>query len=144
MTSVDFHFHVPSLLRYTCLLAKKIQANGLSIGLWSDDPALLERLDADLWRFEDETFLPHTHANDPVAAYAPIHLSTDLSELVDRDVLVNLGSPLPEKWQDTMKDFKRIVEIVSTDEAMLTAARNRYKIYKAAGITLNAYDRSSS
>ena len=50
---------------------------------------------------------------------------------------------MPPDWQHTLAPFNRVVDIVSTNQTELLNSRARYRLYKTAGVTLNAYDRSA-
>ena len=117
---------------------------GLSVAVWSRDPVLLKRVYDDLWRFEDLTFIPHSWAKDAYASECSVHFSSVFSDLPHDKVLILLDEAVPENWQDALKPFERVVDIVTSNAAELTAARARYRIYRAAGVVLKAYDRSKS
>ena len=144
MEQIDFHFGVRDRSLYTCRLIKKVQGMGLSAAVWSRDLALLKRVYDDLWRFEDLTFIPHCWARDAYCADCTVHFGDTLAELPQDDVLILLDEAVPENWQEALAPFKRVVDIVTSRESELTAARNRYRIYRAAGVVLKAYDRSKS
>lgn len=144
MEQIDFHFGVANRSFYACRLIKKVQGMGLSVAVWSRDPVLLKRVYDDLWCFEDLTFIPHSWAKDAYASECSVHFSSVFSDLPHDKVLILLDEAVPENWQDALKPFERVVDIVTSNAAELTAARARYRIYRAAGVVLKAYDRSKS
>ena len=142
MKQIDFHFHVANRSLYACKLVKKVSAMGLTVGLWSRDEAFLEKLYDDLWRFEDLSFISHAWVGTDYERETSVLFSTDITRLGKKDVLIALDEEVPQNWQDVFTHFDRIVDIVPTAAEALTRARTRYRIYKASGVPLNAYDRS--
>lgn len=142
MQQIDFHFHVRNRSLYACKLLKKLYGLKYSVGVWSTDDVFLKRVYDDLWRFEDLTFIPHAWSTEPQAEFSPIVFSTDIGVLSPKKVIVLLDEAVPADWQHALAGFERVVDIVSTDPQELQNARMRYRIYKAAGIALKAYDRS--
>ncbi|WP_337493882.1 DNA polymerase III subunit chi [Sutterella wadsworthensis] len=140
MQKIDFHFNVPSRLRYACLVARTVYKRGLTLAMWSSETKKLTELDELLWRFDDLAFLPHVFADDRHAAETPIILSTQLPQLTG-DVLVLLDDALPTDWQKEFGRFSRIIDVVSTEPTELKLSRDRWRAYKAAGVELAAYDR---
>lgn len=140
MQKIDFHYNVPNRLRYACLVARTVYRRGLRLAIWSADERRLRELNSLLWRFDDLAFLPHVHADSPLAKETPILLSTRLESL-DGDVLLLLDDNLPPEWEQRFDRFSRIIDVVSTDPIELQASRNRFRAYRAAGVELAAYDR---
>lgn len=105
----------------------------------------MKRAYDDLWRFEDLTFIAHCWVGDAHEADCTVHFGKDLTKLPTSDVLVLLDEEVPADWQNALKRFKRVVDIVSQRETELQNARNRYRIYhRSAGVVLRAFDRSKS
>lgn len=140
MQKIDFHYNVPNRLRYACLVARTVYRRGLKLAIWSADERRLRELNSLLWRFDDLAFLPHVHADSPLAKETPILLSPRLESL-DGDVLLLLDDNLPPEWEQRFDRFSRIIDVVSTDPIELQASRNRFRAYRAAGVELAAYDR---
>lgn len=142
MQQIDFHFHVRNRSLYACKLLKKLYGLKLTAVVWSTDRLLLKRVYDDLWRFDDLAFIPHAWSDAPEASQSPIVFGSDLEALPKNKVIVLLDENVPNNWQQALAPYDRVVDIVSTDPEELTHARARYRIYKAAGVTLKAYDRS--
>jgi DNA polymerase-3 subunit chi len=133
MTRIDFHTNVPDKIAYACRLVRKAYnaagASGTSnrIVIMTEDSAQLAALDAALWSFSDTDFLPHVHANDPLAPDTPIVLAdSDSVELPQADLLVNLARRAPAQFES----FPRLIEVVSADEDDAAAGRIRFVAYK--------------
>lgn len=140
MQKIDFHYNVANRLAYACRVARTVYKRGLTLAVWTSDERRLRELDSLLWRFDDLAFLPHVRAESPLAAETPIRLSSNLAAL-QGDVLLLLDDFLPPDWKTDFERFERIIDVVSTEPAELEQSRSRYRAYKAAGVTLAAYDR---
>ena len=130
MQQIDFHFNVAQRTIYACRLIKKVRK-------------MLRRAYDDLWRFEDLTFIAHAWAGSAFEADAPVVFASDITLLKPADVIILLDEMVPPDWQQTLAPFNRVVDIVSTNQKELLNSRARYWLYKTAGVTLNAYDRSA-
>jgi DNA polymerase III subunit chi len=133
MTRIDFHTNVPDKIAYACRLVRKAyNAPGSSgakhrIVVMTEDSEQLARFDAALWAVSDVDFLPHVHANDPLAPDTPIVLAdSDAVELPQADLLVNLARRAPAQFEN----FPRLIEVVSADEDDAAAGRIRFVAYK--------------
>lgn len=139
MTRVEFHFNTTERLLHTCRLLRKARAQELRVAVVGA-PATLRQLDAELWRFQDVAFLAHctTDSSSDVQTASPICLGPDPLVWGIQDVLVNLGDEVPVGFQG----FKRLIEIVSSDEHGKAQARVRWKHYKNLGFDLVQHDLS--
>ena len=134
MTQVDFYI-LPSpdpmaRLDFACKLTEKAWRMGHSIYLHCSDAAQREDLDARLWRFKGETFIPHGNAEDDSDAPVVLGLSDDSGQ--HQDLLVNLDLRIP----DFFKRFARVAEIVVEDPAIRLAARESFRFYREHGYPL--------
>lgn len=143
MQKIDFHFNVAQRTLYACRLIKKVRAMGMTVAVWSSNEVLLRRAYDDLWRFEDLTFIAHAWAGSAFEADAPVVFASDITKLKAADVIILLDETVPPDWQKVLAPFDRVVDIVSTSPTELTNSRARYRLYKTAGVTLNAYDRKA-
>lgn len=141
MTRIEFHFHITERLRYTCRLLRKARTQDLRVAVVGA-PATLRQLDAEMWRFQDVSFLEHCTAESSpeVQKASPICLGPDPHVWALDDVLVNLGDEVPEGFDR----FKRLIEIVSSDDHAKAQARQRWKHYKSLGFDLVQHDLSKS
>lgn len=132
MTEVAFHFNAPDRLVYACRLLRKAYLKGARVRVLADAP-LAADLDQRLWTFAGIEFVPHCTSAAPAAhqARTPIVIG-DLAQasLDGGEVLVNLS----DQWPGEYARFARVIEVVTADPAVRTQARERWKLYKAAGI----------
>jgi DNA polymerase III subunit chi len=152
-TDLAFHFNAPSKHSYACKLLRKATAAGARVVVLAE-PALLARLDMELWTFSPLDFIAHVRL--PCSAHAlassPVLLCDSLDEHGDalaavaadaltvtpaaHSVLVNLTTTVPSRFTS----FSRVIEVVSHDEADRQAARARWKHYTGLGYTITRHD----
>lgn len=90
----------------------------------------LKALNAHLWTYKPESFLPHGAAEDGFADKQPIFLATAAAAPNGADVLFLADGARA----DDLGRFKLCVEMFDgADEAAVTAARERWRAYKDAG-----------
>ena len=112
-------------------LLEKTLARGWKALVRSGHGDRLEQLDAQLWTYKDDSFLPHGLANEPEAARQPILLSDGADNLNGAEVLFLIDGA----EADRIDGFVRCVDLFDGgDEAALAAARNRWKKVKAKGL----------
>lgn len=140
MTRVDFHFNVPDKLLYGCRLVRKVHRSGGRVLVWCEDPVRLKRFDELLWTFSDHDFIPHVGASDPLAAETPVLLAAEPVESAHHEVLVNLGDQTPPMFSR----FDRLIEVVASDDADRTLARQRFRFYKDRGYPMHTHEVSST
>ena len=139
MTRIEFHFNTSERLLHTCRLVRKARAQNLRIAVVGA-PATLKQLDAELWRFQDVSFLAHCTAQDPpeIQRASPVALGPDPQAWGINEVLLNLGDEVP----DDFERFARLIEIVSSDDHGRFQARVRWKHYKSLGFEILQHDLS--
>jgi DNA polymerase-3 subunit chi len=134
MTQVGFYI-LPSAdplarLDFACKLTDKAWRLGHRVYLHCSDAQQREELDARLWRFKGETFVPHGPVEDDSDAPVALGIGTDPG--THQDLLVNLDLRIPEFF----KRFARIAEIVVEDPAIRLAARESFRFYREQGYPL--------
>ncbi|CAD5373749.1 DNA polymerase III subunit chi [Rubrivivax sp. A210] len=138
MPEVEFHTGVQDPLGFACRLLRKACRQGARV-LVTAPSDTLTALDRSLWTFEECDFLPHVRlpgAAPATAALTPIWLAasaTVAQALAPRPgVLVNLGAaapPEPAQWP-------RLIEIVGAEADAAAGGRERWRAYKAAGLSI--------
>jgi DNA polymerase-3 subunit chi len=134
MTQVDFYI-LPSAdpsarLDFACKLTEKAWRLGHRVYLHCSDAAQRDDLDARLWRFKGESFVPHSPAEDDQVSPVVLGLGEDAGQ--HQDLLVNLDLRIPEFF----KRFARVAEIVVEDPAIRLAARESFRFYREHGYPL--------
>jgi len=113
------------------LLEKSLE-RGWRVVVQSSSDERIEALDAHLWTYREDSFLPHGTAREAEAAAQPILLTVSdhnpngatIRFLID-------GAPMPTE----PSAFQRIVLLFDGDDPeALSAARERWRDVKAAGL----------
>ena len=111
----------------------KAQAANTKLVVFAEDSTQLAQIDALLWTFSEQDFLPHVIAGDALAMQTPIVLTDDCERpLPHHHALINLSRRTP----DYFARFERMFELVANDEQDLIAGRERYKYYQQRGYPL--------
>lgn len=135
MTDVAFHTGLADKPAYCCRLLRKAWRQGARVVVAGEATAL-GKLDALLWTFEHEEFLPHVRlraGEQPGAAMlrTPVWLADRPQDApADATVLVNLGPTLASGFSR----FARVIELVGSDAQDLQHGRQRWRDYQAAGV----------
>ena len=141
MAEVSFYILSSALLleRYlfACKLIEKAYRNGQFCYILTDSDEQSQLLDDLLWTFRAGSFIPH----EIYTGQAP---STDKVILIgsikapehSQGLLFNLSSKYPEDISKT----KRILEILDNCEVTKAAARNRYRQYQQAGMSVTTHN----
>ena len=139
MTEVAFHFGAPDKAAYTCRLLRKAVASGAKVAVVAD-LEVCEQLDVDLWAVSAVEFVPHCQeaASDSVRRHSPVLLSCNqaLIPATDGQILVQLLHSLPRH----VTSFSRVIEVVSLVEEDRAMARERWRAYAAAGVSILRHD----
>ena len=137
MTDIEFHVNVADKLQYSCRLLRKAYRKGAKTVVTAE-PQLLLALDNLLWSYSATEFLPHCLSDSPprTAAVTPIWLTDQLGACPTDSVLVNLGQQVP----DSFERFERFIEVASSQESDLLAARDRWKYYRDRGYPLRRHE----
>lgn len=141
MPAIAFHFNVAERSSYLCRLIRKARRSGARLVV-TGERAQLDALDRLLWTFDPLEFLPHWKGRS-VADLPPRLADTPtllLEQLIPASthsqVLVNLRDAVPEGYDR----FERVIEIVSRDGPDRSAARDRWRIYAAAGHAIERHE----
>ncbi|MDE3738529.1 MULTISPECIES: DNA polymerase III subunit chi [Pseudomonas] len=114
-------------LRAACQLAAKGWRHGLPVLLRCTDAAQRDELDALLWRFRAESFIPHSLIDDD--ANAPVVLALDEEPSVQQGLLINLAATISPH----VERFSRVIEIVNQEPDLLAACRENFRTYRQRG-----------
>ena len=113
--------------RVACSLALKAWRAGLPVFLRCPDSVQCQAMDALLWQFKNDCFLPHAlHLDDP---QAPVVIGGDEAPSQSGGVLLNLDPSLTPQLQH----FSRVIEIVNQQPELLAACRENFRSYRERG-----------
>jgi len=137
VTDLAFHFNAPERVSYACRLLRKAVGSGAKVVVTGSSDTL-QQLDAALWTFSLIDFVPHCRLeSEPrLVAASPVILATSTESVPQRQVLLNLGSQVPNGFEN----FERVIEIVTLDEEDRRLGRSRWKHYTDLGYTITRHD----
>lgn len=137
MTAVEFHVNQSDKLNYTCRLLRKAYRAGANMVVTAEQN-MLDALDQMLWQYASTEFLPHCSLQSPIHTQAatPIVLTTQLDKCRSSQVLVNLGQHVAPGFER----FERVIEVASSQDEDLQAARARWKYYQERGYPLKRHE----
>jgi DNA polymerase-3 subunit chi len=117
---------------------EKLLARGERVVVMAGSPERVEALNAVLWTYSDRAFLPHGSAKDGFAEDQPIWLTTAEENPNGARALVLTDGAAADvgSWPSAIEIFD------GGDDAMVAAARARWKAYKDAGHTLTYWRQS--
>lgn len=133
MTEIYFyHLERQPIERVLPALLEKSLERGWRVVVQAASEERVEALDAHLWTFRDDSFLPHGTHRQPEAAEQPILLTVNDDNPNHADVRFLIdGAPVP---QDT-SPYRRIVLLFDgEDEDAVAAARTRWTQAKEKGL----------
>ncbi|MGK6312770.1 DNA polymerase III subunit chi [Neorhizobium sp. DT-125] len=140
MTEVLFYHLTESKLEdaLPALLEKSVE-RGWKVVVQTNEEARRDFLDAHLWTFREDSFLPHGTAATPMADAQPVLLTADAGNRNGANVrfLVDGAEPPP------VADYERIVFMFDGyDAAQLEGARAQWKRLKGEGHALTYWQQS--
>ncbi|HJQ61645.1 MAG TPA: DNA polymerase III subunit chi, partial [Burkholderiales bacterium] len=140
MTQIDFYTHVEDKLRTACRLAAKAYSADLRVMVSCTDADIAGRFDRMLWTAPAISFIPHCMASDRLAPETPIVIDYLGTEPAHDQVLLNLKT----EWPPLFSRFRRLIEIVSTEDEDRRLARERFKFYRDRGYEIRTHDLSKA
>jgi DNA polymerase-3 subunit chi len=116
---------LPGLLE-TCL------SRGWRVVVQAGSPERVEALDAYLWTYRDDGFLPHGMASAKFASLQPVYLTTENE--IPNDAQVKFFVDGAELQAENLGKLSRAVLLFDgNDEAALTSARTQWAALKKTG-----------
>jgi DNA polymerase-3 subunit chi len=111
-------------------LLEKTLAKGWKALVRARGAERIDHLDAWLWTYRDESFLPHAPVTEPNAAHQPILLTTEMDNVNGADALFLVDGADPGE----LDGYERCVVIFNGgDEAQLAVARAQWSTLKGRG-----------
>ena len=122
-------------LRLACRVTEKAYLARQRVVIYSDDGALLPKIDELLWTFGDGSFVPHDIVVSGKPCEAPVALTN--GPLPEGDflgpegtVLINLSGSVPPFFEK----FARVAEFLDARPEVRAAGRERFKVYRGKSI----------
>lgn len=136
MTQVDFYILPDTTLEarlvFACRLTETIARKGYRLHLHAEDEQMARDLDDRLWDFRPDAYVPHALEGSDEASSVPVTIGwQEAPRSIDPppQAMLNLSPEIPE-W---FSRFERVAEIINQHQAVLTAKRECWNIYKQRG-----------
>ncbi|MDA3914519.1 DNA polymerase III subunit chi [Oleiagrimonas sp.] len=98
------------------------------------DFAQAEALDAALWAFDEDAFIPHQICGDDDDASTAVLIVPPGEHTPDRPLVINLRDTVPPGH------FERVLEVVAADPGARDGSRERWRAYQQKGFALDKHD----
>lgn len=118
-----------------CRLLEKAYYRAHRVFVFCDNQQDAEKLDELLWTFKDDSFIPHNLQGEGPEPPPPVQIGFGTLPRGFNDILLNLSATRP----DFYPKFRRIIEIVSNNDAAKDAARAQYRQYKKEGCDIHTH-----
>ena len=142
MTRISFYIladqQAQSRQVFACRLAEKAWKQGHQVYIQTDHAEASAELDALLWSFRDDSFVPH-EINSGEDTDSKILIGHDHQPPRLMDLLINLSNSQP----DFFSQFNRVAELLNDDETIKLAGRERYRYYQQHGYALETHKMSA-
>ncbi len=121
-------------LLLVCELARRACASGQPTLIFARSQDQAEAIDARLWEFDEDAFVPHQIAGDDDDATTPVLIVPPGVDAGDRPLAINL--------RDTpaLGRHERVLEVVAADPAERSGSRERWRTYQQRGYALTKHD----
>lgn len=142
VTQIDFYIlsgtSQQELLRFACRLTDKALQQNHRIFLNAESAPMAEQLDETLWTFRAGSFIPHRCLPAAPGSIAePVVIGHDQEPPEDAwDVMINLAVDVPEFFSR----YRRVAEVVDSDEQRLSQGRDRFRFYRERGYELRTHN----
>ncbi len=138
MTKIDFYIlkggATDSLHSLICRLAEKAVLRNQSVFINCENGQTCEVLDAKLWSFKPESFVPHRfiQSGELQSTDEPVLIAHDFEPNGNITILINLCNEVPYFFSR----FERILEIINDKDETKISGRQRWNYYKERGYPL--------
>ena len=117
-----------------CKLAEQNYRQKLSIYIHCGSRTQAFDIDETLWQFEPASFVPHNLKGEGLGDSSPVEIGFDqVGPETNRHLLINLAEQAPS----FASKFGKIIDFVPADETLKAIARERFRQYKAMGVSLD-------
>jgi len=134
MTRVDFFFNVEDKLEKIADLCEKAVNKGRQLTIFSQDDAINDALQQQLWQHSATSFLASSKADEAMSHFSAIVIVENSEDLLQDDILINLQAEHPPFFSR----FRRLFELVANDDADKIAARSRFRFYRDRGYDIKS------
>ena len=127
-------------------LVEKSRARGWKALIRAESADRADAIDALLWTYDDQSFLPHAQSGDGEAARQKVLITVEEGNLNSAKILFCVGGAQPSDWRDAkLTELARVVLLFDgRDEAALSGARQAWKAAKDCGHEVTYWKESPS
>ena len=120
-----------TITQLACVQAAKSYRENQRVFIFTQDQPKAHDIDELLWSFEADSFVPHNLVGEGPKNGAPVEISWQ-PPTSRRQVLINLTETVP----NFAHLFSQIIDFVPAQAELKQKARERYKVFKQAGVPL--------
>ena len=120
------------LEQLVCQLTTDYYRQGQGVFIYTQDQTQAEALDEQLWQQPADSFVAHNLLGEGPRQGSPVIISWQ-SPQQKRPILINLAAQAPA----FAGRFNQVIDFVPADDAGKQQARERFKIYRQAGVALS-------
>jgi DNA polymerase-3 subunit chi len=135
MTEVLFYTHVENKVQTACQLSFKALSKSMRVLIFTAGAEATDKVSRMLWSVPSIGFYPHCRAADKLARVTPIIVDHIPEPMIHDEVLINLRDETPSMFSR----FRRLIEIVSVEDADRAAARERFRFYRDRGYEIRTH-----
>ena len=125
-------------------LVEKSRARGWKALIRADTADRADAIDALLWTYDDQSFLPHAQLGDGEAARQPVLITVEEGNANSAEIVFYVGGAQPSDWSGLAALSRIVMLFDGRDEAALSASRAAWKEAKAAGHDVTYWKESPS
>lgn len=127
-------------------LLEKTRERGWKALVRASSDERVAALDARLWTYREDSFLPHARARDPQPAEQPILLTSTSGNPNAAEVLFFVDGATADDWSGADVDSATRVVLIfdARDPAALEAAREQWKAAKGSGHEVTYWQQAAS
>lgn len=119
-----------------CRLLEKAYRQGHSVFVYCDHQHDAELLDEFLWTYKEDSFIPHNLQGEGPEPPPPIQIGYATEPRGFNDILLNMSTTIPAY----ASRFRRIIEIVSANDAAKEISRAHYREYREKKYVLKTHN----
>ena len=136
-----YHLKTTPLERALPRLLERALKDGYRVLVMAGSEERAEHLNQLLWTYDDASFLPHGSARDGNAARQPIFLTAADTNPNGANMLMLVDGAVAKD----VAGFKRVCDMFDgNDESATEAARQRWRVCKAAGHELTYWEQTAA
>ena len=122
-------------LSFACQLIEKAYRRQHRLFIQCSHEQQAHQLDDKLWLYKVNSFIPHNIQGEGPNQPPPVQLGYSEQANGYNDILINLSLEVPSFHTQ----FKRVIEIVDTNEDTKQALREHYRYYQSQSYKINSH-----